>query len=97
MKKRLQHRCFSLNIAKFLRKAFLIEHLWWLLLDIHIFSKFAVLTFFIPRLESVFLSKSLFTNSYRITYVFPSVLIFFNKNGHKRKNVTPIKRPRGSS
>ena len=32
MKKRLQHRFFSLNIAKFLRKAFSIEHLRWLLL-----------------------------------------------------------------
>ena len=33
IKKRLQLRCFPLNIAKFLRTAFLIEHLRWLLLD----------------------------------------------------------------
>ena len=32
IKKRLQHRCFPVNIAKFLRTAFSIEHLWWLLL-----------------------------------------------------------------
>ena len=32
IKKRLQHRCFPLNIAKFLRTAFFIEDLWWLLL-----------------------------------------------------------------
>ena len=30
IKKRLQHRCFPVNIAKFLRTAFFIEHLWWL-------------------------------------------------------------------
>ena len=29
---RLQHRCFSVNIAKDLRKAFFIEHRRWLLL-----------------------------------------------------------------
>ena len=31
-KKRLQHRCFPVNIAKCLRTALFIEHLWWLLL-----------------------------------------------------------------
>ena len=32
IKKRLKNRCFSANIAKFLRTAFFIEHpLWWLL------------------------------------------------------------------
>ena len=34
IKKRLQHRCFPVNVAKFLRTAFFIEHLWWLLLKI---------------------------------------------------------------
>ena len=32
--KRLQHRCFPVNIAKFLRPAFFMEHLWWLLLHL---------------------------------------------------------------
>ena len=32
IKKRLQHRCFPMNIAKLLRKGFFIEHLQWLLL-----------------------------------------------------------------
>ena len=32
IKKRLQHRCFPVNIAKFLRTAFFIEHLRWLLI-----------------------------------------------------------------
>ena len=34
LKKRLWHRCFPVNFAKFLRTPFLIEHLRWLLLDI---------------------------------------------------------------
>ena len=29
---RLQHWCFPVNIAKYLRTALFIEHLWWLLL-----------------------------------------------------------------
>ena len=33
LQKRLQHRRFLMNIAKFLRRQFLIEHLWWLLLS----------------------------------------------------------------
>ena len=32
IKKRLQHKCFSVNIVNFLTAAFSIEHLWWLLL-----------------------------------------------------------------
>ena len=32
IKKKLQQRCFPVNIAKFLRRAFFIEHFWWLLL-----------------------------------------------------------------
>ena len=30
LKKRLWHRCFSVNSVKFLRTPFYIEHLWWL-------------------------------------------------------------------
>ena len=32
IKKKLLHRCFSVNFAKFLRTPFLTKHLWWLLL-----------------------------------------------------------------
>ena len=32
IKKRLQHRCLPVNIAKFLRTFFFPKHLWWLLL-----------------------------------------------------------------
>ena len=34
LKRRLWHRCFSVNFAKFLRTLFLIEHLRWLLLSL---------------------------------------------------------------
>ena len=34
LKKRLWHRCFPVNFAKFLRTPFLIEHLPWLLLNL---------------------------------------------------------------
>ena len=33
LKKGLWYRCFPVNFAKFLRTPFLIEHLWWLLLQ----------------------------------------------------------------
>ena len=32
LKKRLWHRCFPVNFAKFLRTPVTIKHLWWLLL-----------------------------------------------------------------
>ena len=32
LKKRLWHRCFPVNFAKFLRTPFFTEYLWWLLL-----------------------------------------------------------------
>ena len=34
LKKRLWHRCFPVNFAKFLRIPFLTEYIWWLLLKI---------------------------------------------------------------
>ena len=34
IQKRFQHSCFPVNIAKFLRTAFFIEHLRWLLLSL---------------------------------------------------------------
>ena len=37
LKKVLQHSCFPVNIAKFLKTAFSIEHLWWLLLELRHF------------------------------------------------------------
>ena len=33
LKKKLWHRCFPVNFVKFLRTPFIIEHLWWLLLE----------------------------------------------------------------
>ena len=34
VKNKLQHRCFRVNIAKFLKTAILTENLWWILLKI---------------------------------------------------------------
>ena len=34
LKKKLWHRCFPVNFVKFLRRSILIEHCWWLLLEI---------------------------------------------------------------
>ena len=37
IKRRLQHRRFPVNIAKFLGTVFSIEHIWWLLLELRHF------------------------------------------------------------
>ena len=39
LKKRLWHRRFPVNFVKFLRKLFLTEHLWWLLLYVTIWAR----------------------------------------------------------
>ena len=39
VKKRLRHRYFPVNFAKFLRTVFFIEHPWWLLLSLYISLK----------------------------------------------------------
>ena len=33
IKERLQRKCFPVNVTKFSRTSFFIEHLWWLLLN----------------------------------------------------------------
>ena len=43
-KKRLRHKCFPVNFAKFLRIPFSIEYLWWPLLNIRI--QWALIPFF---------------------------------------------------
>ena len=42
LKKKLWHRCFHVNFAKFLRTTFLKEHLWWLLLKKAVLKNFAI-------------------------------------------------------
>ena len=37
IKRIFQHRCFPLNIAKFLSTAFSIAHFWWLLVELRHF------------------------------------------------------------
>ena len=60
IKRRLQLRLFPMNIAKFLRTAFFIEHLQWLFLNIFIIFLYFLLV--------------MFTNSYRMTCFFFHVL-----------------------
>ena len=44
IKRKLQHRCFPVNIAKLLRTAFSIVQLWWLLLELRYFFSLRYLT-----------------------------------------------------
>ena len=54
LKKRLWHRCFSVNFAKFLRTPFIIEHRWWLLLELeHILKTFRNLEFLAKKLYKI--------------------------------------------
>ena len=47
IKKRLKQRYFPVNIAKSLRTAFAIEHLWWFLLELrHFFSLWYIHTIY---------------------------------------------------
>ena len=46
LKKRLWHRCFPVNFAKFFRTTFFIEHLWWLLLSSLFFNSLIRTCFF---------------------------------------------------
>ena len=50
LKKEPWHRCFPVNFAKFLRAPFIIEHLWWLLLE----SIFRNLFFFVVIIWNIF-------------------------------------------
>ena len=75
IKKRLRHRCFPVNVAKFLRTRFFTEHLRWLLQDL--FSKwktsFSVIqSDFVRRATLIFINlidppqKNLSETNYRI-------------------------------
>ena len=65
-RKRLQHRCFPVKFAKFLRTSFLIEHLWWQLL----YLRWLVLHFF----------KKALLNSYFATLLWRPNSFFFSTN-----------------
>ena len=63
IKKRHQHRCFSVKFAKFLRPPFFIEHLRWLLLQL----RYLLLYFFkkiIIQLNSYFATLLWCTNNF---------------------------------
>ena len=68
-KKRLQHMCFFVNIAEFLRTAFLIDHLWWLLLFTFIKTESENLVF------SCYYHKNVLTSIEQLSSFFFSKLI----------------------
>ena len=45
IQKKLEHRCFPVNIAKYLRTAFFTEHLQWLLYSLRVFHPTLVVSF----------------------------------------------------
>ena len=57
LKKRLWHRCFSVNFVKFLRTLFFIELLWWLLLN-----ELFYISFFHDRRSGLVLLLYIFIN-----------------------------------
>ena len=65
-KKRIWHRCFTVNFVKFLRTPFFIEHLWWRLLII-LFNLKMPEIFFLVDFEQVF---------YKIFFVWKSLFHF---------------------
>ena len=58
LKKRLWHKCFPVNFVKFLRTPFFIEHLWWLLLYIVLFTC-QIVAHSVASLQLALASKSL--------------------------------------
>ena len=68
--KRLGHRCFPVSFAKFLRTAFLIEHLWQLLLStIHVFY-------------FDFCKETLKRNIFPLNFLDYSFVVFYNEVRH---------------
>ena len=63
LKKRLWHRCFSANFAKFLRKAFFTEHLGRLLLLCLKWNDVVVVFFETNVLKEVNISRDLHNNN----------------------------------
>ena len=61
-KKRLSHRCFPVNFAKFLRTRFIIEHLWWLLLTCQCDKYLSLL---VSRFEQDSYQKNWFRNNFK--------------------------------
>ena len=67
LRNRLWHRCFPVNFAKFLRTSFIIEHLWWLLLNpvtdrnvnfmIILWSDHMIISYYHIRIEQLFKTK----------------------------------------
>ena len=83
IKKRLEHRCFVVNIAKFIRTAFCMKHIRWLLLflkDIHFQeSKEKTSVLYRSSRPEGFCKKGVLTNFAKFTGKHLWESLFFNK------------------
>ena len=81
LKKRLCHRCFPVNFAKFLRTPFLTEHLWWLLpVTANSNSKMPIsLDMKRKKVKNQCLSLQLFSRKFKAIGVFLRILGNFPK------------------
>ena len=83
LKKRLWHRIFPVDFAKFLRIAFLTEHVRWLLLDFLCLLMSAELWFYL--FIQLFLCSVLY--SILVSFFFSNILLpVFNKKNLKSKS-----------
>ena len=85
LKWRLWHRCFLVNLAKFLRSAFFIEHLWWLFLNLKHYNCNSV--FALNLFHFSLLSLKNFDIKFRAWHVilvlkWHCILPFYNENLH---------------
>ena len=67
IQKRLQHRCFNVKFAKFLRASFLSEHFWWLLLEMslyHMRMMNCVIAWYVFALQPLFHFVACFISFY---------------------------------
>ena len=82
IKKRPQHRCFPVNIARFLRKAYIIEYLWWLLLIV--FNPYLANVAFLLLLNMPILlsSSEVFRGFRNGTFVWNRLNIFVSQKFH---------------
>ena len=87
LKKRLWHKCLPVNFVKFLRTAFLTEHLWWLLLssqirNAHVLcssSKKGVVWFII--ISTIAVTTHISTNNFRTDLFLKGIFLTYQRMG----------------
>ena len=78
IKNRLQHRCFNVKFAKFLRAYFSLEHLWWLVLySVIALPLWAMTALFLKLEDSMVLQHIHFSTA--ISFLFVECLLPINE------------------